>query len=72
MCTHENLLKCKYLKVWVWDVWGEGRTDRCGAGISKVVRPLKIKDHDHLCMCTGGGLQQAMCGSKKYLWNQNA
>ena len=44
---------------------------RGGAGISKVVRPLQIKDH--LCMCTrGGGLQQAMCSSKNYLWNQNA
>ena len=26
---------------------------RGGAGISKVVRPLQIKDHS--CMCTGGG-----------------
>ena len=33
---------------------------RGGAGISKVVRPLQIKDQS--CMCTGGeGLQQAMC-----------
>ena len=36
--------------------------------ISKVVRPLQIKDHS--CMCTGGGLQQALCGSSNYLWNQ--
>ena len=46
---------------------------RGGTGISKVVRPLQIKDH--LCMCTaegwGEGLQQAMCGGKNYLWNQN-
>ena len=36
---------------------------RGGAGISKVVRPLHIKDD--LCMCKegggGGGLQQVMC-----------
>ena len=37
---------------------------RGGAGISKVVRPLQIKDH----LCIGaGGLQQAMCSSKNYL-----
>ena len=36
--------------------------DRGGAGISKVVRPLHIKDDS--CMCKGGGgggLQQVMC-----------
>ena len=42
---------------------------RVGIRISKVVRPLQIKDHS--CMCRGG-LQQAMCSSKNYLWNQNA
>ena len=43
---------------------------RGGAGISKVVRPLQIKDHP--CMCTAGGwgegLQQAMCGSRNYVF----
>ena len=42
---------------------------RGGTGISKVVRPLQIKDTRE---CARGGLQQAMCGSKNYLWNQNA
>ena len=43
-------------------------SDRGGAGISKVVRPLQIKDH----LCMWGGPQQAMRSSKSYLRNQNA
>ena len=51
---------------------GVKSSDRGGASISKVVRPPQIKDHSCMWKEGGGGLQQAMCGSKSYLWNQNA
>ena len=46
--------------------------NRGGAGISKVVRLLQIKDHRRACVWgeEGEGVQQAMCGSENYLWNQ--
>ena len=44
--------------------------DRGGAGISKVVRLLQIKDHRRACAWGGEGVQQRMCGSENYLWSQ--
>ena len=45
------------------------RQFRGGAGISKVVRPLQIKDHSCMSMTAcergGGGLQQASSATKK-------
>ena len=62
-------------------VYKQGRDDiivkvnlqsRGGAGISKVVRLLQIKDHRRACTWGGEGVQQAMCGSENCLWNQIA